>query len=302
MKRNTRVSRGKVLAQAFTATVATALLLVSGTSAFADAARTATASAFGLEATGLLAIQKTPEVTVTSPPGDKQERRVTLPLNAGTLAINATIFAVAEAKEASDIHPLLLASRPGNTENVTEDNVNARGFASTEAIDVVVSASELLPEVVRTSLVTADAIEAEAVAKCVNNQPVFETGYNILDLRVANIDLGTPLEGILNTVLNLASPGGLLSIVVEITRGAVTRTPESIAIDALRIRIPLLNETINISHAEARMPANCGVAAPAPGPQLAVTGGGGVVSFAGAGVLAAAVLAIVFLRRWRPEV
>ncbi|MGH2772259.1 MAG: hypothetical protein ACRDIU_03860 [Actinomycetota bacterium] len=314
MKKNTRVSRGKVLAQAFTATVAAALLLVSGTSAFADQAKSSSADAFGLEATGLLPIAKTPSVSVKAPPDDVQRREVTLNVPSASLIVEALLVAQGEVHLNDGVVPFLRTSAVKNPTRQVDPaigNVNTRAYASVDNLDLLGAvatgvdcntAPQLCP-----SLLTVDLLETEAVAKCVNNQPQFQTGYNLLDLKLLNLELGTLVENVLQLPLNLLGPSGILSGVLSVEQGKVENILENgqqvgIRITGLQINVLGTTEVVRVAVSEARMPRDCGVAAPAPGPQLAVTGGGGVVSFAGAGVLAAAVLAIVFLRRWRPEV
>ena len=124
-------------------------------------------------------------------------------------------------------------------------------------------------------LLGADAISAEAVAKCVNNQPVFDAGFQVAGLGGL---LGAPLnpvaQSLLNILLGLIGPGASLSSIITIAPGVVTPLADGIAIDGLRVSVPLLNENIVISHAEAHMPPGCRVPPPAPHHPVGPPGGG----------------------------
>ena len=286
--------------------------------AAADPASAAAASAYGLSATGLVAISPTITTAATFPPGQDTEAvgpppaLLTVPL--GSLAFAGVITVNANAHQPDDITPALtgVPATAQTSDPVTLAPVNARGIAKTAALGVVLTSADpilnaalqLLQEA--QGLLTADAVTAEAVAKCVNNQPVFETGYQIAGLGgIVGGVLNDTVQSLLDTVLGLIGPDAALSSIIEISPGVVTQTATGVAIDGLRISVPLLNETIVISHAEAAMPPGCGVAAAAPPPaadrggRLAATGTDTPLLPIGAGLMGAAAVTYGVVRRSR---
>jgi hypothetical protein len=141
-----------------------------------------------------------------------------------------------------------------------------------------------------TSLLNLNAIEAEATARCVNNQPVFDVGWNIADVDLLGSDNPLGLEDLVEgVVLPLLAPSGLLAPVVQVT--TPVEDPSFIRIgpnsaSVLAARVTVLNllggvETLDVGFAEVAMPSNCAVEQPRPtgpgpiaprGPALAATG------------------------------
>ncbi|PZR82895.1 MAG: hypothetical protein DLM65_02990 [Candidatus Aeolococcus gillhamiae] len=221
------------------------------------------------------------------------------------------------AHQADNIVPQLAAApvTAGTSDPVTVSPDSARGLAKTTSVGLVFTApGSIDPIAIALSalpgLLTADAVTAEAVAKCVNNQPVFETGYQIAGLGglVGGV-LSGPVQTLLNTLLGLIGPGAVLSSVISITPGAVTPLSDGVAIDGLQVRLPLLNETIVVSHAEAHMPPGCRVvAAAAPvapvapvAARLATTGSDVPFLPLGMAMVAVAVLGGTVVRRSRRQ-
>ncbi|HVF14034.1 MAG TPA: hypothetical protein VM942_05500 [Acidimicrobiales bacterium] len=199
---------------------------------------------------------------------------LTVPL--GSLALAGAVGADAHAHRADDLPVTLLpavvpVSATGDPTTLV--GVNAQGLAKTAGLGVAFNApGSIDPIAVLLSqiggLVTADAVVAEAVAKCVNNQPVFETGFQVVGLGGVVGDVIDPVvQGLLDLLLPLLGPGSVLSAVVSVELGRVTPLADGVAIDALVISVPLLNEEIIVSHAEAHMAANCSVAPPPAPPQ-----------------------------------
>jgi hypothetical protein len=307
------------------AMVALALPFVGAGPASADPARASAAAAFGLQATGTVPLGPLAPSAAVFPGGpadqtgsDSANEVLEVPL--GTLALAGVVGSISNAHLNDDITPQLAAAPalPGISEPVTiPGGANARGLAKTTGVGLVFTApagtvvdpiATALAELTNAAggLLGADAITAEAVAKCVNNTPVFETGFEIVELGgLAGGLLNDTVQQTLDTVLDLLEGGGgdgggqtgLLSSIISVQRGRVTQIPNGVAIDGLVVSIPLLNEEIIISHAEAAMPANCAVEPPAeqptgPGdiaPTLAATGSSALMLQAALGLLAAGV-------------
>lgn len=280
----------KVLTTVF----ATAVVLSATGPAWAEPATSSSAAAYGLTATvlGTQLVPPTPAVAVSQPPDTgltlNENVNTTLPVELPGVAVTGVVVAVGEAHRADDIVPALTAPVGQSSDPVTLTGVNSRGLARTNGLSVLGSVDigllELLAgPVAEQSLVSAGVIQAEAVAKCVNNQPVFDTGYNIVDLRLAGSQPGDiPLNDLVGQVLTLLNLPGI----VEVKIGETGTLPGGgVFINALRISSPLLGADIIVSHAEASMPANCGIAPPAP--PAPPTGPGDIAPVANLGTLAA---------------
>ena len=299
---------------ALAAVAAMGLFIAASGNAFAGQAKSSSASAFGLEATGLLPIGKTPTASAIAPPDGAQENRTTLKVPAAALAVEALLVAKAEAHFNDGTNPIIVPpGRSGTNRSfrpVGTTSVNTRAYASADNLRVLVNAPGVdcnaTPESpLCVSAVSADAVEAEAVAKCVNNQPVFDTGFNRLGLTALGINVSGLVNPILDPILALLGPGAALSAVAKVEEGVVDPIMEGgqqvgVSIDALRISVLGTAEVITVAHAEARMPRECSppVAAASPGPKLAQTGGGGLSSLIGASLVMGAVLMMIFVRKF----
>lgn len=244
--------------------------------ATAEPASSSSASAYGLSASGLLPISPTITAEASQPPGEDvptPPQLLNVPL--GSLALAGVVGVDARAHAADDITPLLVGvPTTANTSDPTSlTPVNAQGLAKTTGAALVFNNPGLDPIRILLAQVStavggllgADAITAEAVARCVNNQPVFETGFEVLGLGGLVGDVLDPLvQPLLDQILGLLPPGSTLSSIISIEAGRVTRLTDGVAIDGLVVRVPLLGQEIILSHAEAHMPANCGIAPPQP--------------------------------------
>lgn len=255
-----------------TAALAMAVVVSAAGPASAEPARTSSAAAFGLAAAvlGTELVPPTPAVAVSQPPdtdltlGDNVE--ATLPVDLPGLAVAGAVVAVGEAHQADDIQPALTVRVGENSDAVDLTGVNSRGLASVTRLSLLGNIPLL--DVLTTSLVaeqdllSAGLIQAEAVAKCVDNQPVFDTGYNVVDLKLAGADVGgIPLNDLVATLLQTLNLPG----VIEVVLGETGTLPEGgVFINALRISVPLLDADIVVGHAEAAMPRDCGIPRPAP--------------------------------------
>ena len=262
------------------AMVALALPFVGAGPASAEPARASSAGAYGLLATGLVALGPLVPSVAAQPPDTNAADAELLEVPLGSLVFAGAVDTTANAHRADDIAPLLAGIE--TTELISDPvtiqgGASARGVAKTAGaglvfapppgtLDAIALAFEALTNATG-GLLGADAITAEAVAKCVNGAPVFETGYQIVGLGglVGGI-LDPVAEALLGALLALLPPGSGLSSIISLEPGRVTPVPDGIAIDGLVVRVPLLDEEIIISHAEARMPANCAVEAAAQPP------------------------------------
>ena len=256
----------KVLTAAF----ATAVALSAAGPASAEPASSSRAAAFGLTATvlGTELVPPTPAVAVSQPPDTVRTLNgnvnTTLPVDLAGVAVTGVVVAVGEAHRADDLVPALTTDLLDEfSDAVTLTGVNARGLARAENLTLLgnIPLLDLLAgQVAQQGLVNVGSVQAEAVAKCVNNRPVFDTGYNIVDLNIAG-STALPLNTLVGTVLTTLNLPGL----VEIELGETGVLPDGgVFINALRIRVPLLGVDIVVGHAEVGMPANCGIAPPAP--------------------------------------
>lgn len=237
--------------------------LVFAAPASADPTRSASASAFALEATGLVPITRTPVVTASAPP-DSGLRRAILEVPAQPLVTSATGAAQAEGRVLQTLPSTLPGVQGGN---------NSRGHAIVENLNLLVSpAGAPVPAVLQIAL-----IEAEAVARCVGRTAVFDTGSrrSVILLNGAPVQL---VDDVLNIPFDLLNPTGALAAVISFSENETGTLPGGgVFVDALVIRIlsgvigQQQTQTVRVSHAEARMPTPCDpVAGPGnPGPAAA---------------------------------
>lgn len=269
------------VAVALAVTIAVGMAPVS-----AEPASSSSGSSYGLSASGLLPIAPTITAAAAQPPdSDVVQPPALLTIPLGGLALSGTVGADAHAHRVDNLPVVLGGVTPtanaGDPTTLTP--VNSQALAKTEGLSVLFSDPGgvdpiriLLAELSTAvgGLVGADAVSAEAVAKCVNNQPVFETGYQVAGLGGLVGDLIDPLvQQLLDTILALLGPGSVLSAIVSVEAGRVTPLADGVAIDGLVISVPLLNQEIIVSHAEAHMTSNCGIAPP---PTVQPTGPGGI--------------------------
>jgi len=288
--------------------------------AAAEPARESSASAFGLAAEGLVPISPTIVTQANFPPGEDNANAgptpslLTLPL--GNLAIAGVIGVEANAHQADDVAPTTtgVPDTPGTSSPVTLAPVNTRALARTTGLGLVFSApvGNLNPITTALaaipSLLSVEAVTSEAVAKCVDGQPVFDTGFQVAGLGGLLGVLDPVVQALLDTLLGLLGPGASLSSIIEISPGEVVSLPDGIGIAGLVIRLPLLEEEIVVSYSEVHMAANCTVitappttpARPAgPGGRLASTGGETPFLAIGMGLVALSLVGAGVVRRSR---
>jgi hypothetical protein len=267
--------------KAFVAAMSMALFFGAATPALGqvpEPASASSASAFGIAASGLLPISPMPVVNVAQPPDSGQQLgtnfQATIPLDIGGLAVNGTITAVAEASR----DPRLTSVLDGNP-----DGASARGFSRTDGLSLLGEADLLtvlgLDPLAPPALLSASAVEAEAVAACLNGQAVFSTDSRVLGLEVLELDLGAILDPVLVELLGLLNLPGILEVIQG--ESGVLPDGSGVFVNALRIRVLGTVEDIVIGHAEARMPADCRVPPAAAPPTAAPRGPGGALASTG---------------------
>ena len=224
---------------------ASALLTVTAAPAGAEPTGAGEASAFGgtISLGGQEVVPPTPLAEATLP-GDVDETTIDLP--ADPLAVSGTLNATARVHVQPDIESALEVV----TQEV-EGPYNAAAVGSIEEADVLL---DVVGEGV--SLVSADAIRAEAVAVCVDGTPQYAANSEIINLDIGGQDvpLNEPLTGLLDQLKDLLDQTGL-NAVVDIERNVITESADGIAVDALVVTVlAAAGETplgvVTLGHAE----------------------------------------------------
>ncbi len=277
-----------------------------------EPARASSGAAFGLSGSGLLPISPLPTAVASQPPDSAQQilganANSVLPLNLGgedsSLVVTGTVNAVAQAAS----QPTIQTALDGSPEAVS-----ARGFARVDGLSLLGDVNLLealgLDLGEAADLLSAEVIQAEATATCVDGQPVFTTDSDIVgNLDPLGLELGPTVNDILAALLETLNIEGVLEIVQD--ESGVLPDGSGVFINALRINVLGLEELV-IGHAEARMPADCRVppappttpAPRGPGGALAATGNELPVLPLGLGLIALAVVFAGIVRRARSKV
>ncbi len=273
------------------ATLALALVVPAAAPAGAEPASASAAFAFGLRSEGLIPIAATPTAgPVSQPPDSTDGPNSVLNIPLRPLALAAASNAFAQARRESNIRTTLFdpAGIEGESKPTVLQDVNAKALARTAVAEAVITGDVTDPivapilEIINDALVGATAIDAEAVAKCVNGRAQFDYGYDLVGVGLAGHKLNI-VDQIVSAVVNLLGgrTGGTTPVPIpegtpiasilrvetpELPRpeATVVRTEDGISVTALRVISDLLGLRIDISHAEVRMPVNCGIAPPRP--------------------------------------
>ena len=268
------------------AAMSMAVFLGAATPSYAqtpEPARASSGAAFGLAGTGLLPISPTPTALAAQPPDTDQQVlgqtfNSLIPLNLGGAESSLAVTGVANAVAQAASQPRIQTALAGNP-----DNVSARGFARVTGLSLLGDVNLLealgLDLDQAADLLSAEVIQAEATATCVNGQPVFSTDSEIVgDLDPLGLELGPALNDILGALLEALNIEGVLEIVQD--ESGVLPDGSGVFINALRINILGLEELV-IGHAEARMPADCRVPPAAPPTTIAGPRGPGGLAATG---------------------
>jgi len=204
------------------------LIPVGLSSAGADPASAATASAFGtsIDLAGQDVIPPTGTATITLPPGGEDTDQLLL-VPAQPVAVSGTATATATATTASNI--------PTSLKQVAQTvpgPYNARAIGLVEGLDVLTTVAG----VANTSLVSASAVRAEAVGVCRGGVARYSANSEILDLNIGGtaLPLNAPLQDLIDAVDNLIDP---LAMVVDIQRNQVLVNADGASVIALRVTV-----------------------------------------------------------------
>lgn len=256
-----------------TALALCAILVLSAVPAAAQQASTARGAAFGGQLTGITEVGPTPEVSSDVPPGETDSDEL-LEVPADPALFSATLSVVSEAATTAAAEATLADVIAAQTAFDLPDAFNARGFAVTEDL----SALE--------DTLTADVLEAEALATCDGTTPVFTTGSRIENLGLSgqDIDLIDQVIGPDGLQLVTNEPNDVvldddtlgLQIVAWDTNwdgtSGTTDGSDTVFVNALRVTVTedgVLGELLGgaqellVSHAEASV--NCAADIGAPG-------------------------------------
>lgn len=271
--------------KALVAAMSMAVFLGAATPAYAqtpEPARASAGAAFGLSGTGILPISPIPTAVAAQPPDtDQQVLGATfnsvLPVNLGGAESSLAVTGVANAVAQAASQPRIQTALDGSP-----DAVSARGFSRVTGLSLLGDVNLLealgLDLAEAADLLSAEVIQAEATATCVDGRPVFTTDSEVVgNLDPLGLELGGALNDILGGLLDTLNIEGVLEIVQD--ESGVLPDGSGVFVNALRINVLGLEELI-IGHAEARMPADCRVP-PAPPPTAAPHGPGGALAATG---------------------
>ena len=234
------------------------LVLTPAPAAHADPVSAASASSYGatISAGGQQVIPPTPTASVDLPPGgESSDTLVDIP--AAPLAVSGTLNADAAAHEASDVNSALTV-----VSQDVEGPYNATGVGLVEGLNVLLDTPTD-----GVSLVTADAVRAEAVGVCQGDTVKYSANSEIVNLKINGTDvpLNDPVQQLLDGLHDALVQSGL-NAVVDVQRNVVTPTADGISVDGLVVTVlAAAGDTpvaeVHIAHAEVNGLA-CGAATP----------------------------------------
>lgn len=342
-----------------TATIALIVLVLAsmGPAAAQQRADRARAEAWGAQVTGIADLGPLPDPVVAEVPPGEQASDSFVEVPAEPAVFSATLSGNVEAAQQNTVSARLQDRAAGASAGTLPTAWNAAGHAITEDLEALITEgdaevpeeldnvlgelggggeelSTAEPQQAEEALLTAEVLEAEALAGCVDGSPVFATGSRVQRLTFGGENLGLLdepvqllVEGRPNEDVLANTPGGealaeagLEVIAWETNWDGATGTSggDTVEVNALRVSVtegsPLADlvgaQDVTISHGEATASCAEGGVGPgeAPGPdaqqpstqpagrQLPATGGG--VAGVGAAVLLGAGASIAAVRRW----
>lgn len=229
--------------------------LLGPTVVLADPVGSATARAYGVQLSGPVPLGPLPEVE--SSLGDELVQDSLLEVPADPLATSFTAHVEADTRASDEIEARLQETISGAASSAPEA-WSARGFAITEDLDAAAGQ------------VTADVIESESTAACVDGEVVFGSAA-----RIANLSVGGQAIPVLNPEPNqvVLDQGGIRVVLWETnwdpaTLGTTDGEPV-VFTNALHVTLPLGVDLV-VSHSEATVTcAGPGPQPQPPGPQPA---------------------------------
>lgn len=265
-------------------------MALPGPAAEADTASTATGSSYAVKISGPVTISSRPLASVTatsSNPSPSPLEQVLLNIPADPVLSSGTFRASGSASAVSVPGAKLLnLARSVSPEALPADS-NARGYAAVENLAA-------LPG----GILTADAVEAEALARCTDTGVTFSTASRVTDIEVAGLTLPQVVTPKPNQILVDDALLGLKIVLWETNwnpaTGGTTDGSSTVFVNALHVTQSLLNIDLVASHAEAT--GNC-AGRPAILPSLLPRTGGDRYYAVGFGLLALAALAVLARRR-----
>ena len=274
----------------FVVAVLSLVLAMFGPPAAADNVSTATGSSYAIKISGPVTISSRPTAAVTATSADPSPaplEQVLLNIPGEPVLSSGTFRASGSASVSSTLTPKLLSVIQSVASTAVPADNNARGYAAVENLAA-------LPG----GLLTADAVEAEAVARCTNSGVTFSTAGRVTDIKVAGLTLPQLITAKPNQVLIENALLGLKVVLWETNwepaTGGTTDGSNTVFVNALHVTQSLLNIDLVASHAEAT--GNCAAQAAVLPAVLPRTGGGHSYAI-GFGLLAFAGLAVLFRRK-----
>jgi hypothetical protein len=210
-----------------------------------------TATAQGLEVTGLLPIAPTPVVSTTFPPAANETRSQDLlevPLDPLAFAGVATVGAQ------TAVDTTLNSGLPADRLTVkgggpVPAQYNARASARVAGVSVAAGGPlEGIPEELLPALVGIGAVESEALVSCVAGRAVVVSGSRLVGpLTVLGIELALPVDNLTNQVVDVTAA---LAGILELRRNVVTETATGINVIALQVRVLETGLVVNVAESE----------------------------------------------------
>lgn len=225
-----------------------AVIAAQASPAAADPVSAGSASAFATSVSvgGTDVVPPTPLSEMSFPPGG-EDPKTAIPVDASPLAVSGTFNSNAAVHAASDVPSALTVV----TQEI-EGPYNAQGVALVEGLDILIDAAGE-----GVSLVSADAVRAEAVAVCRGGSVLYSANSEIIDLDIGGSDvpLNAPVTELIDAIAAVLDATGL-NAVVDVNRNVVTQLDGGgIAVDALVVSVvaeagPLA--LVTVGHAEVR--------------------------------------------------
>ncbi len=344
-----------------TATIALIVLVLASMAPAAaqQTADRARAEAWGAQVTGIADLGPLPDPVVAEVPPGEQASDSFVEVPAEPAVFSATLSGNVEAAQQNTVSARLQDRAAGASAGTLPTAWNAAGHAITEelgalfagggggGVEVPQELEDILgglgggeelqnaePQQVEEALLTAEVLESEALAGCLNGSPVFATGSRVQRLTFGGENLGLLdepvqllVEGRPNEDVLANTPGGealaeagLEVIAWETNWDGATGTSggDTVEVNALRVSVtegsPLAElvgaQNVTVSHSEASVDCADADVGPVeePGPDVQEPGtqpvdrrlpdtGGGVAGVAAA-VLLGAGASIAAVRRW----